>query len=241
MPVRHHGTPPDLFGEGRGAVVEGAGRRTGYFKATLILAKHSEEYKAPHDGDARPGYKELMKTLRGSGEADDPARSATARSSWSPRPGAVRQRGGGGGRGARGRPALVGVGPARGARRVRAGHRALLLLVYAFLTFDFSVRYVATNTNLGTPFYYRITAVWGALEGSIMLWSWMLSLYTLIVVLRHRAQRARALSVGALTVMLGGGRVLPARDDRARARLRAPVARSPPTAAASTRCSKTRA
>ncbi|MCY0541589.1 heme lyase NrfEFG subunit NrfE, partial [Klebsiella pneumoniae] len=62
----------------------------------------------------------------------------------------------------------------------------LLLLVYAFLTFDFSVRYVATNTNLGTPFYYRITAVWGALEGSIVLWAWMLSLYTLFVVLRHR-------------------------------------------------------
>ena len=69
--------------------------------------------------------------------------------------------------------------------------------IYAFLTFDFSVRYVATNTNLGTPFYYRITAVWGALEGSIVLWAWMLALYTLIVILRHREQRARALPVGA--------------------------------------------
>src|SRR5207247_4805104 len=60
------------------------------------------------------------------------------------------------------------------------------LLTYAFLTFDFSVRYVATNTNLGTPFYYRITGVWGALEGSIILWSWILVLYTLILILRHR-------------------------------------------------------
>jgi cytochrome c-type biogenesis protein CcmF len=78
----------------------------------------------------------------------------------------------------------------------------LLLLVYAFLTFDFSVRYVATNTNLGTPFYYRITAVWGALEGSIVLWAWMLSLYTLLVVLRHR-RNARELYPWVLTVMLG--------------------------------------
>src|SRR5439155_624242 len=39
----------------------------------------------------------------------------------------------------------------------------LLLLAYAFLSFDFSVRYVATNTNLGTPFYYLFTAFWGAL------------------------------------------------------------------------------
>jgi cytochrome c-type biogenesis protein CcmF len=79
---------------------------------------------------------------------------------------------------------------------------ALLLLVYAFLTFDFSVRYVATNTNLATPFYYRITAVWGALEGSIILWSWMLALYTLIVILRHR-HNARELYPWVLTVMLG--------------------------------------
>jgi cytochrome c-type biogenesis protein CcmE len=32
--------------------------------ASSILAKHSEEYKAPHDA-AEPGYKELLKTLRG--------------------------------------------------------------------------------------------------------------------------------------------------------------------------------
>jgi cytochrome c-type biogenesis protein CcmE len=62
--VRHHGTPPDLFGEGRGAVVEGKWNSGGYFQATQILAKHSEEYKAPHDA-SKPGYQELMKSLRG--------------------------------------------------------------------------------------------------------------------------------------------------------------------------------
>jgi len=60
---RHRGTPPDLFAESRGAVVEGTWSRDGYFQATTILAKHSEEYKAPHD--ASQGYKELLKTLRG--------------------------------------------------------------------------------------------------------------------------------------------------------------------------------
>jgi cytochrome c-type biogenesis protein CcmE len=67
VPVRHKGAPPDLFGEGRGAVVEGSWSADGYFKASLILAKHSEEYKAPRDG-AQPGYKELMKSLRGEGK-----------------------------------------------------------------------------------------------------------------------------------------------------------------------------
>jgi cytochrome c-type biogenesis protein CcmF len=107
--------------------------------------------------------------------------------------------------------AAVGAGTRRPALIASAQHAALaifalvtgcfLLLAYAFLTFDFSVRYVAIQTNLATPFYYRVTAVWGALEGSILLWAWMLTLYTLIVVLRHRTQRD--LYPWALSVMLG--------------------------------------
>ena len=63
--VRHIGSPPDLFGEGRGAVVEGRWTAEGHFQATQILAKHSEEYKAPHDASSA-GYQELMKSLRSS-------------------------------------------------------------------------------------------------------------------------------------------------------------------------------
>ncbi len=101
-----------------------------------------------------------------------------------------------------GRGALV-----ASAQRAAVGVWALItlcfgLLTYAFLTFDFSVQYVAVNTNLGTPFYYRITAVWGALEGSIILWAWLLSIYTLIVVVNQR-ERARELYPWVLTVMLG--------------------------------------
>jgi len=64
VPVRHTGAPPDLFGEGRGAVVEGSWSPEGYFRATHIMAKHSEEYKAPHD-TSQAGVKELMRTLSG--------------------------------------------------------------------------------------------------------------------------------------------------------------------------------
>ena len=62
VPVLHKGAPPDLFGEGRGAVVEGQWTREGYFKASLILAKHSEEYKAPHETKEAPP-KRLLKSL----------------------------------------------------------------------------------------------------------------------------------------------------------------------------------
>src|SRR5262250_1801025 len=96
---------------------------------------------------------------------------------------------------------------------LRSGERAAIgvwilitaciaLMLYAFLAFDFSVRYVAFNTNRGTPFYYRVTALWGALEGSIILWSWMLSIYTLVVVVQYR-RRQPELYPWVLAVLLG--------------------------------------
>ena len=47
--VAFRGIPPDLFGEGRGALVEGSYGPDGLFQAKTILAKHSEEYKAAED------------------------------------------------------------------------------------------------------------------------------------------------------------------------------------------------
>jgi cytochrome c-type biogenesis protein CcmE len=47
--VAFRGIPPDLFGEGRGALVEGSYGPDGLFHAKTILAKHSEEYKAAGD------------------------------------------------------------------------------------------------------------------------------------------------------------------------------------------------
>jgi cytochrome c-type biogenesis protein CcmE len=47
--VAFRGIPPDLFGEGRGALVEGSYGPSGVFQAKIILAKHSEDYKAAED------------------------------------------------------------------------------------------------------------------------------------------------------------------------------------------------
>src|SRR5579871_5805147 len=54
-------------------------------------------------------------------------------------------------------------------------------LAYAFLTCDFSVTYVAENSNVLLPLPYRFTAVWGAHEGSLLLWVTVLGLWTLAV------------------------------------------------------------
>ncbi|MEQ1581476.1 MAG: cytochrome c biogenesis protein CcsA, partial [Steroidobacteraceae bacterium] len=43
-------------------------------------------------------------------------------------------------------------------------------LAYSFYINDFSVLYVASNSNSALPTFYRFTAVWGAHEGSLLLW-----------------------------------------------------------------------
>jgi len=59
-------------------------------------------------------------------------------------------------------------------------------LTYAFINNDFSVRYVAGNSNSMLPLQYRIAAVWGGHEGSLLLWTQMLALWTLAVTLFSR-------------------------------------------------------
>lgn len=54
-------------------------------------------------------------------------------------------------------------------------------LAYAFLTNDFSVAYVANNSNSHLPWIYRLTAVWGAHEGSLLLWVSILAFWTCAV------------------------------------------------------------
>lgn len=54
VPVFFRGVPPDLFSEGKGAVVEGRMGSDGVFRATTIMAKHAEEY-SPHP-DGKDGY-----------------------------------------------------------------------------------------------------------------------------------------------------------------------------------------
>lgn len=52
---------------------------------------------------------------------------------------------------------------------------AFICLTYAFITHDFSVKYVVQNSNTALPLMYRIAAVWGAHEGSLLLWVLMLA------------------------------------------------------------------
>ncbi len=67
-------------------------------------------------------------------------------------------------------------------------------LVNAFLTNDFSVLYVAQNGNSQLPTIYKVSAVWGAHEGSLLLWALILGGWTVAVALFSRKLPAELLA-----------------------------------------------
>ncbi|HEY9131203.1 MAG TPA: heme lyase CcmF/NrfE family subunit, partial [Dyella sp.] len=83
---------------------------------------------------------------------------------------------------------------------------AFFILVASFLHFDFSVRYVADNSNLALPWYYRIAAVWGAHEGSLLLWIFILNVWTvaLAALSRHLPEIFIARVLGVLGLVAVG-------------------------------------
>ena len=78
----------------------------------------------------------------------------------------------------RAQPALMAVARPAAYMQLLLVGLAFVLLTHAFVTGDFSVRYVAENSNSLLPMVYRYTAVWGAHEGSLLLWALVLALWT---------------------------------------------------------------
>ncbi|BBL73479.1 heme lyase CcmF/NrfE family subunit [Methylomagnum ishizawai] len=82
---------------------------------------------------------------------------------------------------ARRMPAWMAVGPAAGRAQFLFLAVSFGCLVAAFVNHDFSVMYVAQHSNSSLPLYYRISATWGAHEGSMLLWALILGLWTVMV------------------------------------------------------------
>ena len=67
---------------------------------------------------------------------------------------------------------------------------AFAILEFAFLRSDFSVKVVAEHSSTTTPPFYRVAAAWSAQEGSLLLWVWLLSLWSsLMLFLSRRSMR----------------------------------------------------
>jgi cytochrome c-type biogenesis protein CcmF len=77
---------------------------------------------------------------------------------------------------------------------------AFSLLSYAFLNDDFSLRYVANNSNISLENIYKFSAVWGAHEGSILLWVFVLSLWCSSIILFSK-NMSKIIIIDMLSVM----------------------------------------
>jgi len=55
------------------------------------------------------------------------------------------------------------------------------ILAYSFVLDDFSIKYVASHSNSHLPYYFKISAVWGGHEGSLLLWVFSLTAWTMAV------------------------------------------------------------
>jgi cytochrome c-type biogenesis protein CcmF len=104
------------------------------------------------------------------------------------------------------------VGARRGSRRlIESGIGGLYLvaalmavatavIVNAFLTDDFSIRYVAQESEVLQPFWYKITAYWGGLNGSIMFWVFLLSVFGSIAVFVNRERHRELIPYVVATI-----------------------------------------
>jgi cytochrome c-type biogenesis protein CcmF len=79
-------------------------------------------------------------------------------------------------------------------------------LAYAFVTSDFSVLNVVQHSNSKLPWYYRFAATWGSHEGSMLLWTLMLSIWTFAVAVfsRHLPERLVARVLGVMGLVSVG-------------------------------------
>jgi cytochrome c-type biogenesis protein CcmF len=101
------------------------------------------------------------------------------------------------------------------ARWMRSGRRAVYVLAgvltvafavleLAFLRDDFAFNTVADTSSFSTPTFYKAAAVWSSQEGSLLLWAWLLSLWSSLALFLTR-HRLREVAAYATAVLLGFG------------------------------------
>lgn len=78
---------------------------------------------------------------------------------------------------------------------------AAVALLYALVTHDFQVEYVARYTSSDLPLIYVLSAFWAGNAGSLLFWGWLLSLFATVVVLQNRS-RNKELMPYALSIIM---------------------------------------
>ncbi len=78
---------------------------------------------------------------------------------------------------------------------------AVLIIVYALLSLDFSLAYVVDVSSRSTSPFLRVTALWGGQSGSILFWAWLMAGFVAAVLVR-KWQRDRELMPYVITVSM---------------------------------------
>lgn len=105
-----------------------------------------------------------------------------------------------------GKPALISTARPLALMQFLLISISIVALAWAFYTNDFSLSYVANHSNSAMPWQYRLSAVWGGHEGSLLLWVWMLAAWGAAVAVRSRSvPNGMVAKVLAVMGMIGVG------------------------------------
>lgn len=78
---------------------------------------------------------------------------------------------------------------------------ATACMLLALVTHDFSISYVAQQGSRATPLFFTVISLWGALEGSILFWAWVLALYGVLVVRLNRNRPGEIIPYAGATML----------------------------------------
>lgn len=78
---------------------------------------------------------------------------------------------------------------------------AVGILIYSFITDEFTIEYVASYSEIALPIFYKITGLWAGQKGSLLFWGWLLALYMAIIVYKD-SKRPGALYLPYVIVYL---------------------------------------
>src|SRR5580658_878474 len=67
---------------------------------------------------------------------------------------------------------------------------ASAIIFFSILANDFSIKYVFLNADASMPWIYKLTSYWGGLDGSMMFWAWLLSIFSALAISRNRERHS---------------------------------------------------
>ena len=79
---------------------------------------------------------------------------------------------------------------------------ASALLIYAFVTHDFSIKYVAHTADVTMSIWYKVTAFWGGLDGSLLFWVLVLGLFSVVAIAMNRKRHRDMIGYVVATIMV---------------------------------------